>query len=112
MDERGGVLRNFTNLLFPRAKWNTAQVKPLLPAASQVIKLIKANKLGKKGLREYLKTLYQKAHLVAIPMFTEYKMSLLTALRVLKVQVKKLRDELGTRWSAYDSNMLFLPRRK
>lgn len=41
----GETPRDTSDLLFPRAKWNTAQVKLVSLSMSQVTKLSKANKL-------------------------------------------------------------------
>ena len=51
MDERGDTLRDASDLLLPRAKWKTAQVKLVSLSTSQVIKLIKANKLTSRVRR-------------------------------------------------------------
>jgi hypothetical protein len=52
--------QNIPSLLFPRAKWNTAQVKLFLLSTSQVIKLTKANKLGKRVENDFKTPCRQK----------------------------------------------------
>ena len=42
------MAQNMRNLLFPRAKWNTAQVKLVLLSASQVAKSVKASEQAEK----------------------------------------------------------------
>ena len=88
MSRREETPQNTSGLLLPRAKWNTAQVKLVSLSMSQVIKLTMANKLNKKDGEARDVICNQGAHLVAIPMFTAYRTSLLTALRVLEVRVR------------------------